>query len=80
MKTKPRVEVRPVLVSHDTAAAMLGQISPRTLDAMVKDGKLKARRITGGKKGRIGYLVREIEALADGLPVVIPGVDTPVKG
>ncbi len=76
MSDKHRIEIRPVLVSHENAAKMLGQISPRTLDAMVKDGKLKARRITGGKKGRIGYLVREIEALADGLPVVVPGVES----
>lgn len=71
---KPRplpIDIRPVLVSHDVAAAMLGQISPRTLDQLVAAGRLRARQIT---KGRVGYLTREIEALAESLPEVVPGI------
>ncbi len=75
MKTKPRVEVKPVMVSHDVAAAMLAGISPRTLDKYRREGLISARRITEGKKGRVGYLVRELEQFAEALPLVVPGVE-----
>lgn len=66
------IDIQPVMVSHEVAAAMLGQISPRLLAEMVAEGRLKARQIT---KGRVGYLRREVEALAESLPVVVPGQD-----
>lgn len=74
---KPRalpIDIRPVLVSHDVAAAMLGQISARTLDQLVASGRLRARQIT---KGRVGYLTRDIEALAESLPEITPGLPGP---
>ncbi len=73
MKTKPRVEVRPVMVSHDVAAAMLANISPRTLDKFRAEGLIAARRLSDG---RVGYLVRELEQFAEALPVVVPGVES----
>ncbi len=73
MSDKHRIEIKPVMVTRETAAKMLANISPRTLDAMVLEGLIYPRRL---RDRRIGYLVREIEALADGLPVVVPGVES----
>lgn len=66
----PAIDIRPILVSHEQAAAMLADISERTLDQLVAQGRIKARQLT---KGRVGYLLRELEAFADTLPVVTPG-------
>lgn len=81
MPTKPTatrralpIDCRPVLVSHDMAAAMLAQISPRTLDKLVAEGRLHARQLT---PGRVGYLMRDLEALAESLPLLTPGVPAP---
>lgn len=65
------IQIQPVMVSHEVAAAMLGQISVRLLDKLVAQGKLQARQISAG---RVGYLRRDVEALAESLPVVTPGV------
>lgn len=73
-KRKPAalpIQIQPVMVSHEVAAAMLGQISVRLLDRLVAQGKLTARQISAG---RVGYLRRDVEALAESLPVVTPGV------
>jgi hypothetical protein len=72
--THPDVRIEPVLVSHEIAAAMLGQIGLRTLDAIVASGKLKGRRLG---PGRVVYLRRDIEALAESLPIITPGAPAP---
>ena len=64
------IDVKPILVSHAVAAAMLAGIGARTLDQLVADGRIKARQVT---KGRVGYLLRDLEAFAASLPEITPG-------
>lgn len=76
-RSGPEIDTRPIMVSHQRAAAMLAEISERTLDQLVAEGRLTPRQIT---KGRVGYLMREIEAFADDLPKVKPGQPKPQAG
>ena len=70
-KPRQRHERPPIryLMSHDEAAVALA-ISPRKLDEWVAQGLLTKRKADGG----VRYLVREVEALAESLPVMTPGV------
>lgn len=52
-RTPLPIQIQPVMVSHEVAAAMLGQISVRLLDRLVAQGKLTARQISAK---RVGYL------------------------
>jgi hypothetical protein len=63
--SKVTVTIEPIAVSPEGAAAMLGGISLRTLDAIVARGELTPRRITAQ---RIGYLVRELREYAESRP------------
>jgi len=64
------IDIKPLIVSHEVAAAMLAQIGERTLQQLVAEGRIKARQVT---KGRVGYLLRDLEAFADALPELTPG-------
>ncbi len=57
----------PLFVSRDRAAQVLGEISERTLDALVAAGDLPPpRRIS---RGRVGWLWRELVEFAESRPV-----------
>lgn len=46
------IQILPVMVSHEVAAAMLGQISVRLLDKLVAQRKLVARPPAAGRARR----------------------------
>ncbi len=77
LATRPRkrrdlpIDIKPIMVSHEVAAAMLAQISERKLDQLVAEGRIKARQVT---PGRVGYLLSELEAFASSLPESTPGL------
>ena len=69
MSAKPItiIQAPPLLVAREHAAQALGGISERTLEGLVREGKLPPpRKISGG---RVGWLWRELQAYAEGLPV-----------
>jgi hypothetical protein len=69
-KRDAHITLEPILVSREVAAAMLAQISVRSLDQLVAEGKIKARQIS---KGRVGYLYAELKRFAEDIPVITPG-------
>jgi len=71
------IQIQPIMVSHEIAAAMLAQIGERTLDQLVAEGKITPRQITAK---RVGYLRRELEAFAEAAPAVRPGMPRPQAG
>jgi hypothetical protein len=77
LATRPRkrrdlpIDIKPIMVSHEVAAAMLAQISERKLDQLVAEGRIKARQVT---PGRVGYLLRDLEAFVETLPEITPGL------
>lgn len=58
------VSIAPIMVPPQVAAQMLG-VGLRTLYRLTAAGKIKPRQIS---PGRTGYLVRDLEAFAEGLP------------
>lgn len=60
------VTIKPVFVDLDSAALMLA-VSPSTVQQLVRDGVLSPPRKIS--KGRVGYLVRELEEFAESRPV-----------
>lgn len=64
------ITLEPILVSHEVAAAMMAQISERTLDQLVAEKKIRARQIS---KGRVGYLYSELKQVAEAMPIIEPG-------
>lgn len=73
----PGVRIEPILLSHENAAAVLGQISERSLDSLVAEGRIRKRQLLDG---RVAYLRSELEAFAASLPVVTPGLPDPQGG
>lgn len=60
------VQMPPIIVARENAAAVLG-ISERLLEGLVREGKIvPPRKIS---KGRVGWLVRELQEFAESLPV-----------
>jgi hypothetical protein len=59
------------VMSHAEAALALS-ISERKLDEWVAHGRLTKRRLTDRT---VGYLVREVQDLAESLPAMKPGAD-----
>jgi hypothetical protein len=55
------VSMKPLLVSKQDAARMLGDVSLSTLDQLEEDGLL-ARPMKIGGTNRVGYLVSDLES------------------
>lgn len=64
------INIVPLAVSHEVAAAMLAQISERSLAQLVADGKIRAIQIT---TGRVGYRYADLMRFIDEAPVIVPG-------
>ena len=67
---RPQAQTIRFVMSHAEAALALS-ISERKLDEWVAQGRLTKRRLTDRT---VGYLVREVEALAESLPPMTPGI------
>ncbi len=67
MLTDRIMKVPPLMVAREDAAAALGGISERTLEALVASGELPPPRKIS--KGRVGWLWRELEAFAESRPI-----------
>lgn len=65
-KSATIIQAPPLLVARDNAAQALG-ISERTLEGLVRDGKLPPPRKIS--QGRTGWLWRELQDFAEALPV-----------
>lgn len=59
------MSLKPIFLTKVMAAEVLA-ISLSTLYELERNGKLRPRKISGG---RVGYLLREIEAFAESCPV-----------
>ncbi len=68
MSAKPItiIQAPPLLVAREHAAQALG-VSERTLEGLVREGKLAPPRKIS--TGRVGWLWRELQAYAEALPV-----------
>lgn len=75
---QPRVIVRPLLVDFPTAAEVLS-VSVSTLQLMIREGQIKPPRQIS--KGRVGYLVRDLEEFAESRPesTIAPPPNTGAK-
>jgi predicted DNA-binding transcriptional regulator AlpA len=70
----PALRLEPYMLSPEQAAAFLAAIGKTSLDRLVAAGEITPRRITAN---RVGYLRRELEAWAESLPAVRPGLPKP---
>jgi prophage regulatory protein len=60
------VTIQPISLAREHAAAALG-ISERTLEGLVREGKLKPPRKLSS--GRVGWLYRELVEYAEACPI-----------
>lgn len=67
----PGFVIQPIAVDYETAGAMLGRLSERTVERLVTEGRLKAKRLTDGRNG---IAVAELERYLREAPDVLPGV------
>lgn len=59
-----RLTFTPILLSHEEAAAYLGDISPRKLDELQAQGRIIPKALDG----RRGYLRDDLDEFARSLP------------